>query len=81
MAAQVWGVVRDGHHVARAHGDVPVAARTQIDLGGLVGLDEAGLDSLVGPEVGVCHARCRTQPRNAHATSAAQTSSATMTMR
>src|SRR5690606_54730 len=71
VAAQVGRVDGHGHHVPGARGDVAVAAGAEVRLGGLVRLDEAGLDCVVGPEVAVVHR----QPRNAQATRATATMS------
>jgi len=37
---------RDGHHVADSHGHRVGAARAEVGLGGLIGLDRANLDEV-----------------------------------
>ena len=74
VPAEVGGIDGHGDEVAHPFRDVAVAARAQVALRRLIGLDEAGLDGIVGPQVGVAH------PRKAHATSAATTSSAAITI-
>jgi hypothetical protein len=47
VAAEVGGVEGHHHHVADAHADLLVAARAEIGLAGLVGLDRPDLDLVV----------------------------------
>ena len=49
MPPQVNGLGRNGHEVSGAGRDVAIAARAEVGLGGLVGLDHPHLG--VGPEV------------------------------
>ena len=74
VPTEVWGVDGHGDQVAHPFRDVAVAAGAQVALRSLIGLDEAGLDGIFCPQVWVAH------PRKAHATSAATTSSAAITM-
>ena len=62
-APQIRRIVGHRHHVAEARWDVAVTAGAQIRLGGLIGLDEAGLDRIVMPEVGV-HGSAHQGPQN-----------------
>jgi hypothetical protein len=82
MAPEVRGADRDHHDMTFAGADVLVAARAEVGLVRLVGLDPPDLHlfggsrratSLLGSH--------RVQPRNAQATRAAQTANATATMR
>ena len=64
MAAEVRGVARDDDEVARASRDLLVAARADVALHGLEGMDQANLDR---------------HPISAHATSRATTAKHTAT--
>lgn len=68
------GYRNDMPHTGR---DVPVASRTHVAFGGLVRLDEPDLDVVVVNHGCVLSA----QPMTAHATSAATTTKAAMTIR
>jgi len=75
--ASVFGVsARHGNHMADANANVTIAARADVALGRLIWLNEPHVDVIV--VIHLC--RLDGQPTSAHATSAATTTSAPITM-
>lgn len=62
VAAQVGGIDRYHDDMSEAAGDVPVAARAEVRLHGLVGLDEADLE--VAERFGVLHRSADERPEH-----------------
>lgn len=51
MTSKVGGFVRHGNHMAHALGNVTIATRANIGLGGLIGLYKSCLDVVFVPKV------------------------------